>query len=71
MEGLIGLLINLLVLLLVLGIVYWIASLIIGAMGLPAPALQIVQVIMLLILLLYVLAWFGGAAPHFYSYRVR
>lgn len=52
---LIGLLINLLVLLLVLGIIFWIARLIVGQMGLPPIVLVIVEVILALIALVWLL----------------
>lgn len=62
---LVSILINFLILLVVLGVVYWIVTMIIGAMGLPwgPMAIKIVGVICLLILLIYFLSLLGGGAP--------
>ena len=72
MAGLVGLLINLLILVIVLGVIYWIATLIINAMGLPwgPVAIKILGVICLLVLLLWFLAALTGAGPFFYRYPV-
>lgn len=67
MAGLVGLLINFVILLVILGIVYWIVTAIIGAMGLPWGdlAVKIIGVVCLLIILLWFLAVLGGGGPLF------
>lgn len=69
MPGLIGLLINLLILVLILAVVYWIATLVIRALGAPPIVLTVVQVIFALIILLYLLSFLTGSGLHFYPYR--
>jgi hypothetical protein len=59
----IEILISLLVLILVLAVIYWIASLVVGAFGLPPVTLQIVGAILGLILLVWLLGLVGYAAP--------
>jgi len=61
--SLIGLLVNLLILLLVLGVIFWIARLIVGHMGLPPIVLVIVEVILALIFLIWILGAAGLVTP--------
>ena len=69
MAGLVGLLINFVILLVILGIVYWIVTAIIGAMGLPWGdlAVKIIGVVCLLIILLWFLSVLQGTGPLFYQ----
>ena len=66
-------LLNLLILVLVLAVVYWIASLICGALGAPPIVMIVVQCILALIVLIWLVQLLGGLGmgPYFHRPLLR
>lgn len=62
-----GLLINLIIWLVIFCVLYFVVMKILGLVGAPAPAVQIAQVLFLLVALIFVLGLFVGYTPGIYG----
>lgn len=58
-------LIGLLVFLIVIGLVFWVVKTLAGAFGIPAPIVQVIYVVLVIVAVLYLLQAFGliGGGP--------